>query len=103
VAEVPLLFELGLSSGFDRVILVKADRQVKVDRLMERDHVSKADAERLLNIQMPDEEKEKLSDYILENNGSQDELIKKIDHVYEMIYFSPMSRGKILDRGVDMG
>ncbi len=86
VAEVPLLFELGMASRFDRVVLVKAGREVKVQRLMRRDGVSEDDARRLLDLQMPDSEKEKLADIVIENNGTVAELIKNVDRLKEMIY-----------------
>lgn len=88
IVEVPLLFELGMASRFDRVVFVKTDRNVKIKRLMERDNVSKVDAEKLLDLQMPDVEKEKKADFIIENNGSVAELIKNVDCLYEMIYRS---------------
>jgi dephospho-CoA kinase len=86
VVEVPLLFELDMASHFDRVVLVKARRDVKIGRLMVRDQVSKADAGRLLDLQMPDDEKEKLSDFVLENDASMENLIKKVDRLIEMLY-----------------
>ena len=92
VAEVPLLFELDLAHRFDKVVLVRSEPSLKVRRLMERDHVSKADAERLLGIQMADDEKEKHSDFVIKNNDSIEVLIKYVDHLYEMIYFTINNR-----------
>jgi len=86
VVEVPLLFELDMASHFDRVVLVKAWRDVKIKRLTARDQVSEADAGRLLELQMSDDKKDKLSDYVIENNGSVENLIKKVDRLHEMIY-----------------
>lgn len=95
VVEVPLLFELDMASRYDKVVLVKAARHLKVKRLTQRDHVSREDAERLLDIQIPDDEKEKRSDFVIENNGSRDKLIKCVDRLYEMIYLIITAGGKI--------
>jgi dephospho-CoA kinase len=95
VVEVPLLFELDMVSRFDKVLLVKAERHIKVMRLIQRDHISMEDAERLLDIQIPDHEKEKRSDFVIENSGHRDELIKCVDRLYEMIYSKLMAGGKI--------
>jgi dephospho-CoA kinase len=95
VAEVPLLFETGMASRFDKVVLVKADRHIKVRRLTQRDNVSEEDAKRLLDIQIPDDKKEEQSDFVIENNGTLDELIKYVDRLYEMIYFINTVGGKI--------
>jgi dephospho-CoA kinase len=86
VAEVPLLFELGMASRFDRTVLVKARRRIKIERLIARDQVSEIDAGRLLDLQMPDVEKEKHADIVIENNGNVEDLIKNVDRVHEMIY-----------------
>ncbi|MGD9245943.1 MAG: dephospho-CoA kinase, partial [Desulfobacterales bacterium] len=51
--EVPLLFELGMEEQFDLVVVVSADRKLRVKRLMKRDNVSRDQAEELLNVQMP--------------------------------------------------
>lgn len=95
VAEVPLLFELDMASRFDKVVLVKAERHIKVMRLTRRDNVSEEDAQRLLDIQTADDIKEKQSDFVIENNGSKEELIKCVDRLYEMIYFKITAGGKI--------
>lgn len=95
VVEVPLLFELDMASRFDKVVLVKAERQVKVMRLIQRDRVSREEAEKLLDIQIPDDEKEKKSDFVIENNGSIDELIKCVDRLHEMIYLIITAGGTI--------
>jgi len=47
LVEVPLLFELGMEDRFDVVIAVIADRKLRVKRLMDRDDVSREDAEAL--------------------------------------------------------
>jgi dephospho-CoA kinase len=86
VAEVPLLFELGMADQFDKTVLVKARRDVKIKRLMARDGISETDARRLLDLQMSDFEKEKLSDIVIDNNGSIAKLIKNVDQIHKMIY-----------------
>lgn len=84
--EVPLLFEGNVASHFDRVLLVVADKNSRVNRLRERDQVSAADAQTLLNAQMPDDQKRARSDYIITNDGSIEDLIKTVDRLYQMIY-----------------
>ncbi len=81
--EVPLLFELALEKRFDVVLLVVAERAVKIERLMQRDHISRDDAEALLNIQMPDKEKLKNSDFVIYNNGSPEQTIKDVDIFFD--------------------
>jgi dephospho-CoA kinase len=95
--EVPLLFELGMEKQFDIVVVVSADRKVRVKRLMDRDNVSREDAEELLNVQMPDQEKVKRGGFILSNNGSVKQLISSVDRFYEKFLKNTEKGSKVLD------
>jgi dephospho-CoA kinase len=81
--EVPLLFELGLSPFFDFTLTVTARRDIRIQRMMVRDNVNSGEADALLGIQMPDEEKIKQSDFVIDNNGTKEELYKMMDRFYE--------------------
>jgi len=66
IVDFPLLFELGMGRDFDKTVLVYAPRGVQIKRVMQRDGLSKEEAEKRLKAQMPIDEKRKLSDYIIE-------------------------------------
>ena len=81
--EVPLLFELGMEDQFDVIVLVSADHGLRVQRLMDRDNVSRDEAEGLLNVQMPDEKKVELATFVLTNDGKKEQLIRSVDLLYK--------------------
>ncbi len=81
--EVPLLFELGIQDQFDVVLMISAKRELRIQRLMERDNVIRKEAEDLINVQLSDDEKEKQADFVIENNGSIDQLMKAVDLFYQ--------------------
>ncbi|MGD9334427.1 MAG: dephospho-CoA kinase [Desulfobacterales bacterium] len=95
--EVPLLFELGMEKQFDLIVVVSADPKVRVKRLMDRDKVSREDAEELLNVQMPDQEKVKRGGFVLSNNGSAKQLISSVDRFYEKFLKNTEKPLKVLD------
>jgi len=95
--EVPLLFELGMEKQFDIVVVVSADPKLRVKRLMDRDNVSREDAEELLNVQMPDQEKVKRGGVVLSNTGSTEQLISSVDRFYEKFLKNTEKRSKVLD------
>ena len=97
VVEVPLLFELGLEKQFDLVVLVSADPEMRVKRLMDRDKVSREDAEELLKVQMPNREKVKRGVFVLSNNGSTEQLINFVDLFYEKFLKNTGKGSKVLD------
>jgi dephospho-CoA kinase len=85
LVEVPLLFELGLAGEFDLVVMVTAARERKIDRMVNRDRVTREDAAALLDRQLPDAEKINRSDIIIENNGSLEELRRSAQDLYRSI------------------
>ena len=69
--EAALLFESGSSQMFDYNILVKSPEAIKIQRIIQRDHITESEVRLRMNKQLPDEEKEKLADFILYNNEEQ--------------------------------
>ena len=76
--DIPLLFEQDYASWFDETWLVYVRRDTQLDRLMNRDQLSKESAETRLASQWPLEEKKKFATYILDNNGSREQLLSQV-------------------------
>jgi dephospho-CoA kinase len=85
VYEVPLLFEALIHHWIRPVILVACDIAKQKARLKERDGLSDAEAQNHIQAQMSLEEKRKLADYIIENNGTLAELEAQVRAVVEKI------------------
>jgi len=85
VYEVPLLFEAGLHQIFQPIILVAIPKTVQVQRLISRDHISEQDALARIESQMSLEEKEKLSDYIIDNTKEIEDLTEQIQSIFNEI------------------
>lgn len=66
---VPLLFEANMQDMFDYVAIVTVDKNTQIERLMQNRNLSKEEALRRINIQMPQEEKVQKSDFIIDNSG----------------------------------
>ena len=81
--DIPLLFEQDYSSWFDETWLVYVDRDVQLKRLMKRDQLSKELAEARLSAQWPLEEKKGLASQVIDNNGSQDQLLAQVNSLLE--------------------
>jgi dephospho-CoA kinase len=85
VYEVPLLFEAQIHLWLRPVILVACDTETQKKRLLERDHVTELEAQQHLDAQMSLEEKRKLADYVIENDGNLKELEEKVRAVLQQI------------------
>lgn len=79
--DAPILFEVGLDKYVDMVWMVLASRDQRIKRLSKRDGISDAEIEKRMAAQMPEDKKKKLSDVIILNNGSLDELHLRIDEL----------------------
>jgi len=85
VYEVPLLFEGQLHHWLRPVILVACDIDTQKRRLRDRDHLTNTEAQQPIDAQMSLEEKRKLADYVIENNGNLEELEQQVKSVLEII------------------
>jgi dephospho-CoA kinase len=73
VLDVPLLIEGGTYRTVDRVWLVYVDGETQRRRLIDRDGLSPADAERRIAAQMSLEEKSAFADLVIDNRGTEGE------------------------------
>ena len=76
--DIPLLFEQDYASWFDETWLVYVSRDTQLDRLMNRDQLSQESAKTRLASQWLLEEKKKFATYILDNNGSREQLLSQV-------------------------
>jgi len=83
--EVPLLFELGMENLFDVVVVVTASDNTLVDRISCRDGVDRESAQKLLAIQMPQSEKVKKADYVIENRDKPEAVFKSVGVLYRKL------------------
>jgi dephospho-CoA kinase len=70
VADIPLLFETGRENQFNAVVVVACPRELQLQRLMERNKLSKEDAERRLNSQLPIDQKVKKATHVIRTEGT---------------------------------
>jgi dephospho-CoA kinase len=68
IKEAALLFESGSAAGLDYVIGVSTPKYLRINRVMERDALSREDVLARMNKQIDEEIKMRLCDFIIENN-----------------------------------
>jgi len=85
VYEVPLLFEGNLHEWLRPVILVACNVDTQRARLQERDRLAQTEAQKHIDAQMSLEEKRRLADYVIENDGSLADLERQVRTVLEKI------------------
>jgi dephospho-CoA kinase len=83
VADIPLLFEVGLVDEFDLVVLVDAPEETRLVRLVGDRGLDPAEAQKMIAAQMPSELKRARADYVVENAGTVDEVRRRARDVWQ--------------------
>ncbi len=71
IKEAAILFESGTNAGCEKIITVVTPIELRIARIKERDHKSRAETEQVIARQISDEEKIKKSDFVITNDESQ--------------------------------
>ena len=74
VFDAPLLYEWGIEAWTDFVVVVYADREIRIERIMRRSGLSRIEIERRMALQMDEEEKRERADFTVNNSGDLDAL-----------------------------
>ncbi len=88
IQESALLFEEQLAKRFSAIILVVAPEEIRIERVMKRDGVTKEDVQKRINNQLPDIKKIPGSDYVIYNDGVRS-LIEQVMDIHRMINHCP--------------
>lgn len=82
VIDAPLLIEAGYHRRADKLIVVIATRTEQIERLKVREGINSEEAMRIISSQMPVEEKVKLADFVIRNEGSLAETRERAKEVF---------------------
>jgi dephospho-CoA kinase len=85
VYEAIKLIESGQADRCDEVWVVTAPRELQIERIMARNKVDRAEAERRIDAQPPQEEKVARADVVIENAGSLDDIRRQVLAAWERL------------------
>ncbi|MBQ0079549.1 MAG: dephospho-CoA kinase [Eubacterium sp.] len=84
--DAPTLFENHLEDRCDSVIVIVADKDVRISRVCERDGMTAQQVQDRINNQMSDEEKIAKSDIVVDNSGDLNYLINQLEKIIANFY-----------------
>jgi dephospho-CoA kinase len=94
IVDAALMIESGGYKRFDKLIVVHCRPEVQLERLMLRDHLSREEAQRRIDSQMPQEEKQKFADYLIDTSDGFELTKDQTVRVHEQLLRAADLRGR---------
>lgn len=89
MVEAALILEAGAAKRFDRLVVVTCRPEQRIQRWATRvgadEETARREVTRRMAAQLPDEEKVKAADYVIDNSGSLDETQKRVRELYSQL------------------
>lgn len=85
IVDAALMIETGSYKRFDKLIVVHCRSELQLERLVKRDGLTVAEAGRRIAAQMPQEEKKKFADYLIDTSNGFDNAREQAGAVYEKL------------------
>ncbi len=82
VKEAAILFESGANKGLDVVVVVAADTERRIDRAVQKGLGSHDEIAKRISMQWPQEKLAEKADFVIMNNGTEEELKKETRALY---------------------
>ena len=82
IVDAALIFEANFQNFFDKIILITAKKDLRIKRAIKRSNSPLESIQNRISLQLSDNKKKKLADYIVTNNLDVDSFYKKIEKVY---------------------
>lgn len=104
VYEVPLLFEkkLHLQDEMKAVILVASSADNRIARVKDRDALTTEEVLARMRAQLPEDEKRRLADYIILNDGDLDDLRREVEYLISRYLKLPSREERVAEVELDV-
>ena len=85
IYEIPLLVETGAQDRFDMVVTVESSLENRISRLHQRGmHISEIEGR--IASQATREQRIEVADFLIENDGSEDELLRQVENIWDSLH-----------------
>lgn len=85
IIDAALMIESGGFQRFEKIIVVWCDSEIQLQRLMTRNNLSEEEALRRINAQMPQEEKKRYADFLINTTGGFETARRQTTEVFEQL------------------
>jgi dephospho-CoA kinase len=91
VFSAPLLVETGMHTAFEILVVVSATVATQVERLMRQRGMSESSIRARIEAQAPLEDKAAVADFLVDNEGTLDELESQVDRLWNDLSARPVA------------
>lgn len=84
IKEAAIMFETDSKYTVDKIALVYAPQSLRIKRVMQRDQISEVELLKKMKTQMSEEDKLKLADFVIVNDGEQS-LVLQVNQLYKLL------------------
>jgi dephospho-CoA kinase len=85
IYEIPLLVETGAQDRFDLVVTVESELENRIARLRQRGmHISEIEGR--IAAQATREQRVEIADFLIENDGTEDELLRQVENIWDSLH-----------------
>jgi len=85
IIDAALMIESGGYKRFDRLIVVHCEPEIQIQRLMKRNNLSREEAQRRVNAQMPQEEKMKYANYLIDTSRDRENTRRQVEEIWQTL------------------
>jgi dephospho-CoA kinase len=85
VVDAALIYESGADTHMDYVVVVTSHLGLKIERVLAKGELTREEFLKRADLQWPDEEKIQLADFVIQNNGSNEDLLRETKKTYDLL------------------
>ena len=85
VVDAALIYESGADTHMDYVIVITALLQIRMERALKRESLTRDEILKRMDLQWSEEEKIALSDFVIHNDGTEKELLASVTDIYNQL------------------
>jgi dephospho-CoA kinase len=85
IMDAALIYEINLEPTFDAIVVVYCTKKNRIDRILKRDQITHQEAVARINSQIPLEEKKEWAEYVIDNNGTIEDLEEETKKIFNQL------------------
>ncbi|MFQ6615368.1 MAG: dephospho-CoA kinase [Fidelibacterota bacterium] len=85
LVDAALIYESGLDQHLDYVIVVTAQYGLRMQRALQKGKLSREEIQKRMDLQLPEESKVGMADFVVDNNGSEEDLVRQVDDIFKKL------------------